>query len=105
MYADKTYREKVRQELLKNAMDYIEQILEATPDETTAIRLLPSHLPNYPNKTNKTCGILLKKKKKDEFISDILLSSPTHEDLPGAMDDRDGWRASERESGKSVLAA
>ena len=30
MDADKTYREKARQELYKNASNYIEQILEAT---------------------------------------------------------------------------
>ena len=31
MDVDKTYREKGRQELNKNAPSYIEQILEATP--------------------------------------------------------------------------
>ena len=63
--------------------------------------------------------------RKDKLISDVLLWTPTHgctsigwlartylhqlcvdtgcslEDLPGVMDDRDGWR----ESGKSILLA
>ena len=37
MDADKTYREKGRQELQKNATSYIEQILEVTFHETTAV--------------------------------------------------------------------
>ena len=44
MDADKTHREKARRELHKNATSYIEQILEATPHETTPVRLLTSHL-------------------------------------------------------------
>ena len=63
----------------------------------------------------------------DELISDVLQCIPTHgcanvsqpartylhqfcaetecslEDLQGTIDDRDGWRERERESGKSVL--
>ena len=42
--ADKTYREKARRKLHKNAASYIEQILEATPNEATAVRPLTSHL-------------------------------------------------------------
>ena len=38
MDADKTYGEKARQELLKNARKYIEEISEATPFETAAGR-------------------------------------------------------------------
>ena len=49
---------KARWELSKNAMTYLEQILEATPDETTTIRPLRK---NYPSKTNQTCGPLLEK--------------------------------------------
>ena len=44
MDADKTYREKAKQELHKNATSYIEHFLEVTPDETTAVRPLTSHL-------------------------------------------------------------
>ena len=43
MAANKTYREKSRQELHKNAMGYIEQILEATSNETTAVWPLAFH--------------------------------------------------------------
>ena len=60
---------------------------------------------------NKTCWTLLEK-NKEELISDILLLTPTHgctyantgcrqENLPGAIEDRDGWR--ERESWKFML--
>ena len=44
MDIDKTNREKSRQELQKNVTSYIEQILEATHQETTAVRPLTSHL-------------------------------------------------------------
>ena len=43
MDADKTHRDKVRWDLHKNATSYIEQILEATPHETTAVWSLTSH--------------------------------------------------------------
>ena len=49
MDADKTYREKARRELHKNATSYTEQILEATPHEKTAARPFTSHLKNHPN--------------------------------------------------------
>ena len=39
MDMDKVYRENVRQELLKNAMSYTEQILEATYHEAAAVWL------------------------------------------------------------------
>ena len=38
MDADKTYREKAGQNLHKNATSYMEQILEATPNKTTAVQ-------------------------------------------------------------------
>ena len=44
--------------IVKNAMNYFEQILETTPHKTTAI-LWP--LASYPSKTNKTRRALLKK--------------------------------------------
>ena len=44
MEADKTYREKARQELHKNATSYIEQILEATSQKTAAVRPLTTYL-------------------------------------------------------------
>ena len=51
---DYVYREKDRQQLHKNAMSYIEQILEATFHKTAALWPPTSHLKNHPNKTNKT---------------------------------------------------
>ncbi len=57
MEANKTLREKATWELHKNAMRYIEQILE-----TTALQLLNSPLKNHPSKINKTCRTLLEKK-------------------------------------------
>ena len=67
MDVDKTYREKARQELHKNAMSYIEQILEATPHDTLAVWLLASHL--KLSKKDKTCKTLLEKHSPmDPFI-------------------------------------
>ena len=37
-------RERARRELHKNTSNYIEQILEATPHETTDVEPLTSHL-------------------------------------------------------------
>ena len=58
---DKTYREKAKWELHKNATSYKEQIREAIPHEKTAVWPLTSHLQNHPNKMNKTYRTLLKK--------------------------------------------
>ena len=45
MDANKTHREKkIRWELHKNVRSYLEQILEATPYETTAVWPLTYHL-------------------------------------------------------------
>ena len=44
MDADKVLGEKARQELHKNAMSYIEQILEATSPKVAAVRSSTSHL-------------------------------------------------------------
>ena len=118
MDANKTNRKKARYELHKNAMSYLEQILKATPYETTAVQPLTSYLKNPPSKTNK-------KYNSYELIRDILQWTPTHwrasvgqpartyklsvdtgcnlKDLPVAIDNRDGWK--ERESGKSALSA
>ena len=83
-------------------------------NKTTAIRSLTFHLKNHSSKTNKTCRTLLE--KVYEFISNVLLWTLNHgrasvgrpartylyqlctdagcslEVLPGAIDDRDGWR-------------
>ena len=44
MDADKTYKEKAREELHKNATSYIQQILKETLYKTTAVWPLTSHL-------------------------------------------------------------
>ena len=69
--------EKVaRQELHKNAACCLEQILEATPHKTAAIRPSTSHLTNHPSKTNKTWRALLEKWR--QLLSNVLLWAPTH---------------------------
>ena len=44
MDADKAYREKAKQELLKNVISYTEQILEATSHETAGVQTPTSYL-------------------------------------------------------------
>ena len=44
MDVNKAYREKAGRELHKNATSYFEQILEATPYETAAVRSPTTHL-------------------------------------------------------------
>ena len=44
VHTDKAYGVKARRELHKNALSYVEQILEATSFETTAVRTPNSHL-------------------------------------------------------------
>ena len=43
MNADKTHRKEARWEQHKNAKTYIEQILEAVPHETIAVRPLTAY--------------------------------------------------------------
>ena len=59
--ADQAYGEKAWRQLLKNAASYIEQVLEAASHKAAAVRPPTTHIKNHPNKTNKTCGTLLKK--------------------------------------------
>ena len=75
MDANKMQGEKVRWELPMNVTSYFEQILEATPHETTAVQPLTSNLKNFPSKTDMwdTAG-----KVKNKLISDVLLWTPTH---------------------------
>ena len=42
-------------------MSNLEQILEATPCKTTAMRAFTPNLKNYPSKTRNTYGTLLEK--------------------------------------------
>ena len=110
IHANKMHRKKVRWELYKNAICCFEQKLEATLHKIAGIQPPTYHLTNHPSKTNKTLC-----ESKDEHISNVLLWTPTHghtsvgqsektythhisadtgcslEDLPGVIDDRDGW--------------
>ena len=47
MDTNKMYGEKAWQQLNKNAVSNIEQILEAAPHKATAVRLLTTHHENY----------------------------------------------------------
>ena len=48
----------------KNVMCCFEQILEATPLKTAAVRPITSHLTSHLNKTNKTYEARLKKQEQ-----------------------------------------
>ena len=56
MDANKTYTEKARWELHKNATCHIEQILETTLNKTAVVWPHTSHFTNYPHKMYKTWG-------------------------------------------------
>ena len=47
--ANKTAGEKARQQLHKNAVSNIEQVLETTPQKAPTIRPPTSHHENYPS--------------------------------------------------------
>ncbi len=49
MDANEMAREKVWQQLHKNAVSNIEQVLEATPHKAVAIRAPTNHHENYQN--------------------------------------------------------
>ena len=109
--------QKARQELHKNAISYIEQILEATPHETAAVRSLTANTIHI----RWTSQVGYCWRSKDDFISDVLWWILSHghasvepatrtylqqfcintgcrrEDLPRVMDDRDKWRERVRE--------
>ena len=48
-----TYGEKAWRQLLKNAASNIEQVLEASPHKTAAIRPPATHHENYPRWSNQ----------------------------------------------------
>ena len=107
---NKTYGEKAWQQLHKNAESCIEQVLEAASNKTAAMRPPTTHHENYPSR-----HVGHSWRSKDELISNILLWTPSHEqvkagqparnyiqqlcadtgynleDLPGVMNNRDGW--------------
>ena len=49
MNANKTYGKKAWEQLHKDAASNIEQVLEATPPKTAAIRPPTTHHENYPS--------------------------------------------------------
>ena len=49
MDANQTYGEKARRQLHKNAASYTDQIIEATPYKTAAVRIPTVHHENYAN--------------------------------------------------------
>ena len=61
MDINKMYEEKARLELHKNTESCFEQILDAVPQKTAAVRPPVSHLTNRSSKTNKMCGTQLNK--------------------------------------------
>ena len=105
--AIKTQREKTRWEL-HNPSCCSEQNLEAALHKIVVIWPHASHLTNSPNNTRHAGHCW---RGRDELISDVFLWTPTHgllaktyihqlcadtgcslEDLPEAMDDRNGWQ-------------
>ena len=52
--ANKTYKEKIRWLLHKNATSYLEKILKAKPNEISAALPLTSHHKNNPSETTQT---------------------------------------------------
>ena len=104
----------VRQ-LHKNAASNIKQVLEAAPHKATAVQPLTTNQVRWTRHAEH-CW-----RSKNELISDILLWTSSHgrakagrpartyiqqlcadtgcslEDLPGAMDDKEGWRERVRE--------
>ena len=49
MYSNKTAGEEARQQLHKNAVSNIEQVLVATPHKTPTVQPPTSHHENYPS--------------------------------------------------------
>ena len=111
MDANKTAGEEARRQLHKNAASNLEQVLVATPHKTPTIRP-----PTKTNQVRRTRHAGHCWRSRDEFISDVLLWTPTYgrakagrpartyiqqlcevtecspEDLPEAMNDREKWR-------------
>ena len=105
--------EKAWHQLHKNTVSNIEQVLEATLHKVAAIRPCTTHHENYKVRQTKHAGQCWR--SREELISDVLLWTPSHgraksgqpartnlqqrcgdmecspEDLPEAMNDREGW--------------
>ena len=114
MDANKTYGEKAWRQLHKNVASNIEQVLEAAPHKAAAVRPPITHHKTIKIRQTRHAGHYWR--SKDELVSDVLLRTPSHgrakagrpdrtyihqlcadsgcnpEDLPEAMDDREGWQ-------------
>ena len=112
--AKKTYGKKAWRQLRKNAASNIEQVLEAAFRKAAAVR--PPTPITKTIKIKRITHAVHCWRSRDELISDVLLWTPTHgrekarqpartyiqqlcaatgcsrEDLPEAMDDREGWQ-------------
>ena len=114
MDAIKTYGEKAWRQLHKNAKSNIERVMEAAPHKKLLYGHLPPIIKIIQVRRTKHAGHCWR--SKDELISDVLLRTHSHgwaksgrpartymqqvcadtgcstQDLPEAMDDREGWR-------------
>ena len=63
MVTNKIQQEKTGWKLHKNAVCYLEQILEVTLHKTATVWPTASYLTNHSSKMNKSCGILLEKQR------------------------------------------
>ena len=110
--ADRTYREKTWRQLHKNAASNIEQALETAPYKTATVQ--PPVTKTIKIRRTRHAGHCWR--SRVELISDILQWTPSQgrakagrpvrtyiqqlwadtgcspEELPKAMDDREGWR-------------
>ena len=108
------YEEKAWWQLHKNAVSNIEQVLEAASHKAAAILAPTTITKTIKIRQTRHAGHCWR--SRDELISDVLLWTPSHgwaktgwsartyiqqlcadmryspEDLPEAMDDREGWR-------------
>ena len=122
MDVNQTYGEKAWLQLQKNAASIIEQFLEAAPHKASAV--LP---PSKTIKVRRNTHARHYWRRGDRLISDIVLWTPLHgrakagrpawtyihqlcadtgyslKNLPGVMDNRDGWREKAREIHASVM--
>ena len=85
MDANKTHREKTRWELDKNAVRYLQQLLEVTPNKIAAVQPPTSNLTNHSSKINKICKAQLEKQGQTQatFFFELL-----HLDLPVLADEQ-----------------
>ena len=101
----KTYGEKAWQQLYENAASNIEQVLEATPNKTAAIRPLTTHHENYPSYSRGPHH--MDDQRQYDHVEPIYNRSVLIQDVT-LKTSREQWTIEtdgERRSGRSVLAA